>query len=61
MNAPREEVNSTCRNRGRSVSLIGAGGKTTKSVTINEEESDEEQSNDKTRKPTVGILKHKSN
>lgn len=42
MNAPREEMtHSGCRNRGRSVSMVGGGGKTAKSVTINEEESEE--------------------
>jgi hypothetical protein len=43
MNAPREEMShSGCRNRGRSVSMVGGGGaKATKSVTINEEESEE--------------------
>lgn len=43
MNAHREETNGGCRNRGRSVSMAGGGGggKAAKSVTINEEESEE--------------------
>ena len=59
MNAPREETHGGCRNRGRSVSMAGGGGKAAKSVTINEEES-EEQSTERVKKQTItGILKHK--
>jgi hypothetical protein len=61
MNAPREEMNGGgCRNRGRSVSMAGGNRKVTKSVTINEEESEEGQSTERAKKqPITGILKHK--
>ena len=40
--------------------MAGGNGKVTKSVTINEEESGEEQSTERVKKQAItGILKHK--